>query len=292
MKAPPGAFFFCRHDVALGSDSGETPLAKSATRIRVGVGGWTFEPWRDNFYPKGLAQSKELEYASRQLTAIEINGTYYGSQKPESFAKWRDETPDDFMFSMKAIRYATNRRVLAEAGESVERFIDSGISALGAKLGPIVWQFMPTKQFDAEDFEAFLTLLPKSVDGLKLRHVMDVRHSSFMTEVYLKLARKYKVATVFTDSDDYPSFADVTGDFVYARLMRSQAKLKTGYGPKALEQWAEAARSWAAGSEPADLPRVAEPAAAGKPRDVFVYFINGAKERAPAAATALLKTLS
>lgn len=267
-------------------------MAKHVPRIHVGVGGWTYEPWRDNFYPKGLAHSRELEYASRKLSAIEINGTYYGTQKPESFAKWRDETPDDFVFSMKATRYATNRRVLAEAGESVERFIASGISELRRKLGPIVWQFMPTKQFDAEDFEAFLSLLPSSVDGLPLRHVMDVRHESFKSPQYLKLARKHKVATVFTDSDEYPSFADITGDLVYARLMRSSAKLKTGYGPKALDQWVAHVRSWSKGGDPEDLPHAGDaPAPRAASRDVFVYFINGAKERAPAAAMALIERL-
>ena len=274
-----------------------------ATRIRVGVGGWTFEPWRDNFYPKGLAQARELEYASRQLTAIEVNGTYYSTMKPASFKKWHDDTPDDFVFSLKASRYATNRRVLADAGESISRFVGSGISELGNKLGPIVWQFMPTKQFEAGDFEAFLALLPKAVDGRKLRHVMDVRHPSFMVPEYLKLARQYQCASVFTDSDKFPSFADLTGDFVYARLMKSDEKLKAGYSPKALDAWAEAAQSWAAGSEPGTLPRVEGQAkaqvkmkgATAKPseaRDVFVFFINGAKERAPAAAQALIARLA
>ena len=154
-------------------------MAKS--RIRVGVGGWTYEPWRDNFFPAGLPQKAELEYASRRLTAIEINGTYYRTQNAKSFAKWRDETPADFVFSVKASRYATNRKLLAEAGDSVERFIGSGIAELGAKLGPIVWQFMPTKHFEPDDFEAFLKLLPEQVDGCRLRHVMDVRHPSFMS---------------------------------------------------------------------------------------------------------------
>jgi len=262
-------------------------LAKTSGSIRVGVGGWTYEPWRNNFFPEGLPHSKELEYASRQLSAIEINGTYYSTQKPTSFAKWRDETPDDFVFSMKASRYSTNRRVLAEAGESIARFVGSGISELGPKLGPIVWQFMPTKRFDAEDFEAFLELLPKTVGSLPLRHVMDVRHESFKTPEYLALARRHKVATVFTDSDDYPSFADLTADFVYARLMRADAKLKTGYGPKALDEWAEHAKRWAAGGEPEHLPRVDDTSAPKTPREVFLYFINGAKERAPAAAMAL-----
>ena len=263
-----------------------------ATPIRVGVGGWTYAPWRDNFYPKGLAQAKELEYASRQLTAIEVNGTYYSTMKPASFQKWRDETPDDFVFSLKASRFATNRRVLADAGESIARFVGSGISELGHKLGPIVWQFMTTKQFDAEDFEAFLALLPKDVDGRKLRHVLDVRHPSFMSSDYLLLARKYKCASVFTDSEKFPSFADLTSDFVYARLMKSEGKVKTGYAPKTLDQWAAAAQVWAKGGAPAALPRVEAQGKAAKARDVFVFFINGAKERAPAAAQALIARLA
>ncbi|WP_239467127.1 DUF72 domain-containing protein [Rhodoferax koreensis] len=268
---------------------------KRAAGIRVGVGGWTFAPWRDNFYPKGLVQSKELVYASRQLSAIEINGTYYSTQKPESFAKWRDETPDDFVFSLKATRYATNRRVLAEAGESVHRFIHSGIAELGPKLGPIVWQFMPTKVFDAEDFEAFLQLLPDKIDGLPLRHVMDVRHESFMVPEYLALARQYGCASVFTDSEKFPSFADPSADFIYARLMRSREDLQAGYPPKELAQWAAHAQTWAAGATPEGLPLIeAKPPAKfakAAPRDVFMFFINGAKERAPAAAQAVLKKL-
>jgi len=179
--------------------------------VRCGVGGWTYEPWRNNFYPAGLAHSKELQYASRQLTAIEVNGTYYSTFKPPTFAKWRDETPDGFVFSLKANRFATNRKVLAEAGPSVQRFVDSGIAELGDKLGPIVWQFAPTKLFDPEDFGAFLELLPKDAGGIALRHALDVRHPSFMAPDYLALARRHGCATVFTDSDDYPSFADLTG---------------------------------------------------------------------------------
>lgn len=264
-------------------------MAKGSA-IRVGVGGWTYAPWRANFFPEGWPQHRELEYAAQRLTAIEINGTYYRTQKPESFAKWRDETPADFVFSVKASRYATNQRVLADAGEAVERFVNSGIAELGTKLGPIVWQFMATKRFDPVDFEAFLGMLPAQVDGLPLRHAMDVRHASFMAPEYLALARRYKVATVFADSDEYPSFADLTGDFVYARLMRTQAELDTGYPPAALADWAAHAKAWAGGAEPAALPRV-EPPTAAKKRDVFMFFISGAKERAPAAALALLERL-
>jgi uncharacterized protein YecE (DUF72 family) len=262
-----------------------------ASAVRVGVGGWTYAPWRDNFFPEGLPQHRELEYAAQRLTTIEINGTYYRTQKPESFAKWRDETPADFVFSVKASRYATNQRVLADAGDSIERFIGSGIAELGPKLGPIVWQFMPTKRFDAADFEAFLRLLPTQVDGVALRHAMDVRHASFMSPEYLALARKHEVATVFADSDEYPSFADLTADFVYARLMRTESAVSTGYAPSALAEWAARARNWAAGTEPDGLPRVEPAGAPRKPRDVFLYFISGAKERAPAAAMALLERL-
>lgn len=263
----------------------------SRNDIRVGTGGWTYAPWRDNFYPAGLPHSKELGYASRHLSAIEVNGTYYSTFKSGTFEKWRAETPDNFVFSLKASRFTTNRRVLAEAGESILRFVGSGISELGSKLGPLVWQFMPAKTFDADDFEAFLMLLPRTIDGLRLRHVLDVRHTSFMSPAYLALARKYSCATVYCDSDDHPSFADLTGGFVYARLMRSQARLKSGYAPKALDGWAAVARTWAKGGEPADLPRVEAPTPAGPPRDVFLFFINGAKERAPAAATSLLQRL-
>jgi len=267
-------------------------MSTAAAAIRVGVGGWTYEPWRDNFFPAGLPHSRELEYASRRLTAIEVNGTYYRTQSPKSFAKWRDETPDGFVFSVKASRYATNQKVLADAGDSVRRFVDSGIAELGAKLGPVVWQFMPTKRFDAADFGAFLGLLPTRVAGLPLRHVMDVRHPSFVAPEYLALARRHGVATVFADSDEYPSFCDLTGSFVYGRLMRTEPEIETGYPRKAIDRWAERARLWVAGDEPDDLPRV-EPRSSkrAQARDVFLFFISGAKERAPAAAMALLERL-
>jgi len=248
----------------------------SSMRIRIGVGGWTFEPWRDNFFPKGLPHHQELSYASRQLTAIEVNGTYYSTFKPATFAKWRDETPEGFVFSLKANRFATNRKLLATAGESIERFVGSGIAELGDKLGPLVWQFMPTKQFDPQDFEAFLALLPRSVEGRLLRHVLDVRHESFLSPDYLPLARRYGCATVHTDSDKFPAIADDQGDLAYIRLMRSAADCPTGYPPEELARWARGAQAWTAST----------------PREVFIYLINGAKERAPAAAQELIRQLS
>lgn len=250
--------------------------SSSGPHIRIGIGGWTFEPWRDNFYPAGLSHSKELQYASRQLTAIEVNGTYYSTFKPPTFAKWHGETPEGFMFSLKANRFATNRRVLAEAGDSITRFVESGISELKDKLGPIVWQFMPTKAFEPGDFEAFLALLPRQVDGRRLRHVLDVRHESFATPAFIALARQYGCVPVHTDSEKFPAIADAEADFAYLRLMRSQADVPTGYTPEAIAQWADGVRAWTGG---------------GRPRDVFVYFINGAKERAPAGAMELMAQL-
>ena len=265
--------------------------------IRVGIGGWNYAPWRNNFYPGDLAQKLELHYASRQVTAIEVNATYYRTQAPSSFARWHDESPDDFVFSLKASRFATNRRVLAEAGESIDRFLNSGIAELGGKLGPIVWQFAPTKRFEDVDFEAFLQLLPGEFSGVALRHVLEVRHESFMCQEFIALARKHRTATVYTDSPKFPSFADRTGEPVYARLMNANSRFAAGYAPKDLDRWATVAQTWAQGKTPQDLPQVMQPetlAPAGSPQpcDVFVFFINGAKERAPAAAQALLQRLS
>ena len=256
--------------------------------IRVGIGGWVYAPWRGNFYPEGLPQARELAHASRQLTTIEINGTFYGTQRPESFRKWAAETPDDFVFSLKAPRYATHRRVLAEAGPSVERFVVGGIGELKGKLGPILWQFPPTKQFEPADFAAFLALLPKALDGRPLRHAVEVRHASFHAAAFIELMRRAGVAIALVDSEKHPLFADVTADFVYARLQHTQEKIATGYAAEALDSWAKRARAFAAGDAPDDLPRLAGPAPR-TPRDVFVYMIAGAKLRAPAAAMALIE---
>jgi uncharacterized protein YecE (DUF72 family) len=264
---------------------------KSSSRIHIGVGGWTYEPWRGAFYPKGLPQRRELEYASSKLTSIEINGTYYGSQKPESFAKWHDETPDDFIFSLKGPRFATNRRVLADAGASVERFFNSGVMNLKNKLGPINWQFMPTKKFDPEDFAKFLDLLPKSVDGQQTRHVVEVRHDSFKTLDFVALVRQHNVAIVTAADAKYPQIADITAPFVYARIMGTAETEPAGYSEVALEKWIERARTWASGEPPKDLQTVTPKPPRAAVRDVFLYVISGFKQRNPAAAMAMIELL-
>jgi uncharacterized protein YecE (DUF72 family) len=258
--------------------------------IYIGVGGWTFEPWRGTFYPKGLSQKRELEYASSRLTGIEINGTYYGSQKPESFRKWHDETPDGFVFSVKGPRFATNRRVLADSGESIERFFASGVTELKDKLGPVNWQFMATKKFDPADFEAFLKLLPRKADGRVIRHAVEVRHDSFKDKAFIALCRKHKVAIVFAADGEFPLIADVTTDFVYARIMGTKPAQKLGYPAKMLKTWAERARDWEKGASPKPSMLLA-PAAPKKKRDVFLFVISGAKERNPAAAQAIISAL-
>jgi uncharacterized protein YecE (DUF72 family) len=259
--------------------------------IRVGIGGWTYPPWRGVFYPDGLAQALELEFAAKALTAIEINGTFYGSQKPESFRRWAEEVPDGFVFSVKGPRFATHKKVLAEAGSSVERFFASGVAELKDKLGPILWQFPPFKKFESEDFEAFLELLPKEAGGRRIRHAVDVRHESFAVPGFVTLLRKYGVAVSYTDKEKYPPLADVTADFVYARLQRAEEDVPTGYHPAALKAWAKRAKEWAAGGAPRDLDTVSQEPVPKKERDVFVFMINGAKVRAPAAAVELIKKL-
>ena len=258
------------------------------SHIFIGVGGWTYEPWRGSFYPADLPQKRELEYMSRALTSIEINGTYYGSQKPESFIKWREETPDGFVFSVKGPRFATNRRVLADSAESVERFFSSGVLELKEKLGPVNWQFMATKKFDVEDFAKFLALLPKESGGRKIRHAVEVRHASFATAEFVALAREHGVAIITAGDSEFPQIADVTADFVYVRIMGTQEKPKAGYAGKALDQWADRAGTWAEGGVPADLRSLAAPVAKA-PRDVFLYVISGFKENNPRAAEALIE---
>ena len=232
-------------------------MSSAMGKIRAGMGGWTYAPWEGTFYPEKLARKRQLEYAARQVPTIEVNGTYYSSFKEPTFLKWASETPDDFVLSLKGNRFITNRRVLAEAGESLARFLGSGVAALGPKLGPLLWQFAPTKKFDPEDFAAFLA--------------------------------RHKVAIVFADHAKYPAIADVTGDFVYVRLQTGADDNAHCYPETALDGWAARAKIWAAGGVPDDLPR-ADPAFTPeeKPRDVFVYFITEGKLRAPFGAGALM----
>lgn len=243
-------------------------------KIHVGVGGWTYEPWRGTFYPAKWPQAKELDYAGAHLSAIEINGTFYGRQKPASFIKWRDAVPDGFVFTAKASRYCTNRKVLAEAGESIANFVGQGIVELGAKLGPILWQLAGTKQYDAEDMARFLALLPAEHEGLKLRHAIEPRHESFRDPGFFDLCRQHGVTVVYAEAEDYPKFEEQTAGFTYARIQTAQEKHPLGYTEAELDRLADLARGWAKGG-----------------RDVFLYFISGDKVRNPAAAMALIARL-
>lgn len=249
-------------------------MSATPAPIRVGIGGWTFEPWRGTFYPPGHPQKRELEYAGQHLTGIEINSTYYGSQKPESFANWAAAVPDGFRFSVKASRFATNRKVLKDGAASIEKFLTQGLTRLGDRLGPLHWQFMATKTFDRDDFAAFLDLLPETLDGLTLRHAIEVRHESFRDQAFIDLLRERNMAVVYADSDEFPCIEDQTADFTYARLQRSREDIETGYDAKALDRWADQARDWSKGG-----------------RDVYIFFIAGAKIRNPAATQALIAKL-
>jgi uncharacterized protein YecE (DUF72 family) len=244
---------------------------RKAGKIFVGVGGWNFAPWRGSFYPKDLTQARELHYASRHLTSTEINSTFYGLQKPATFQKWHDETPDGFMFSLKAPRFVTNRKRLADV--SVQRFLDSGLARLGAKLGPINWQLPPTMPFDAGDIAAFLAALPRKLEGRALRHALEARHPSFDCEEFVALAREHEVAIVEAGDSEYPRIQARTAPFSYLRLMGTKAGAPKGYAPAALARWRERAQELA------------------RDGDVFLYFISGAKVRNPQAALALLAAL-
>lgn len=245
-----------------------------SSNIHIGVGGWTYEPWRGSFYPPGLAHARELEHAGRHLTAIEINGTFYRTQSPASFAKWRDAVPEGFVFTVKASRFCTNRRVLAEAGESIAKFVGQGIVELSDKLGPVLWQLAATKRFEAEDMAAFLSLLPASHAGVPLRHAIEPRHDSFADPAFFAMAKQAGVAVVHAEAVKYPCFAEQTAGFTYARLQNSREEEATGYTDAELDGWADQARAWADGG-----------------REVFLFFIAGAKVRNPAAAQALIARL-
>jgi uncharacterized protein YecE (DUF72 family) len=242
-------------------------------RIFVGVGGWNFAPWRGTFYPQGLTQARELHYASRELTSIEINSTFYGLQKPATFEKWRDETPDGFVFSLKAPRFVTNRKELATAGPSIERFLGSGVLQLGDKLGAINWQLPPGKEFDAKDVAGFLGLLPRKLDGRALRHALEVRDESFVDEALVEIAREHDVAIIESGDSKYPRIQARTAPFSYLRVMGSKASAPQGYAPTALARWRDHAQTLA------------------RDGDVYFYFISGAKERNPLAARALLELM-
>ena len=243
-------------------------------RIRVGIGGWTYAPWRGVFYPAKLPQAKELEYASRAMTAIEINATFYGRQKPKSWEAWEKVAPDGFQFAVKGSRYCVMKSKLAEAAEGLSGFFAQGFSALGPKLGPILWQFTHYRRFDRDDIAGFIDLLPHDVDGVKLRHAIEPRHESFNDDRFFELCRARNIAIVFEDSDDYPCIEADTADFAYARLQRMNEDLATGYDGAALDGFAERARNWQKAG-----------------RDAYIFMINGAKVRAPAAALALQERL-
>ncbi len=246
----------------------------NAPLVRVGIGGWTYPPWRKTFYPDGLPQSKELEFASRQFRALEINATFYSRQSPKSWASWEKTTPDDFQFAIKGSRFCVTRPKLAEAGEGLSNFFAQGFAALGPKLGPILWQFAPRRHFDREDIAGFLKLLPHSLEGIELRHAIEPRHESFRDDQFLNLCRGHNAAVVFEDHDEYSCIEADTADFSYARLQRMVEEAPTGYDDNALDAFAERARKWLKDG-----------------RDAYNFMINGAKVRAPAAAMTLQERL-
>jgi len=243
-------------------------------QIRIGIGGWTYPPWRGTFYPDKLPHSKELEYASRQFRALEINATFYGRQKPKSWESWEKVAPDGFQFAIKGSRFCVTRSRLCEGAEGIGNFFAQGFAALGPKLGPILWQFAPRRKFDADDIGGFIDLLPEKVDGIALRHAIEPRHESFRDEKFFEICRNRNIAVVFEDSDEYPLIEADTADFTYARLQRMSEDVPSGYDDAALDGFATKARQWSRGG-----------------RDAYIFMINGAKVRAPTAALALQQRL-
>jgi len=246
----------------------------SEGEIRIGIGGWTYPPWRGTFYPDKLPHSKELEYASRQFRTLEINATFYGRQKPKSWEAWEKVAPEGFQFSIKGSRFCVTRSRLCEGAEGIGNFFAQGFAALGSKLGPILWQFAPRRKFDADDIGGFIDLLPEKVDGIALRHAIEPRHESFRDEKFFEICRNRNIAVVFEDSDEYPLIEADTADFTYARLQRMSEDVPSGYDDAALDGFATKARQWSRGG-----------------RDAYIFMINGAKVRAPAAALALQQRL-
>ena len=242
-------------------------------RIRIGIGGWTYAPWRGTFYPEKLPQGKELEYAASKLGSIEINATFYSRQSPKSWEKWGNSVPEGFQFAIKGSRFCVMRSKLAEGAEGIGNFFAQGFAALGPKLGPIMWQFAHYRKFDADDIAGFIDLLPHSLDGMTLRHAIEPRNKSFNDEKFFDLCRARNIAIVFEDSDDYPLIEADTADFTYARLQRMSEDVPTGYDGQSLDGFAAKAREWQ------------------KRGECYIYMINGAKVRAPAAAIALQERL-
>lgn len=283
--------------------------------VRIGISGWTYAPWRGVFYPKGLAQARELAFAAESFRAIEINGTFYGLQRPESFGRWRDETPDDFVFAIKGSRFITHMMKLRDVKTPLANFLASGLLRLGPKLGPLLWQFPPRMKFEPELFDSFLGLLPRDTDEARalarrhdarlkgrswlksdvdqpMRHAIEIRHESFCTPAFIELLRRHKVALVCADTVKWPLLMDLTADFVYCRLHGSEELYVSGYDDAALDRWARRVRSWAHGREPRDAARVLKPTRPRtRGRDVFVFFDNDAKVRAPKDAQALIARL-
>ena len=247
----------------------------TGARVRIGIGGWTYPPWRGVFYPDKLPHKKELEYASHALSAIEINATFYGRQSPKSWAAWDKVAPDGFQFAVKGSRYCVMKSKLADASEGLNGFFAQGFAALGPKLGPILWQLTNYRRFDRDDIAGFIDLLPEKIDGIDLRHVIEPRHASFNDEKFFDLCRARNIAIVFEDSNDYPLIQADTADFAYARLQRMSEDVPTGYEDAALDGFAKHAREWVKGG-----------------RDTYIFMINGAKVRAPAAALALQQRLA
>lgn len=259
--------------------------------IHVGVGGWDFDPWRGTFYPEGLARTRQLEHLATRLNATEINATFYKLQSRELFERWAEMVPDDFRFAVKASRFCTNRKALGTAGDGIKNFLAQGLTALGDKLGPILWQFAASKQFDAAEMRAFMALLPECHEGVKLRHALEPRHDSFRCAEFVAMAREAGLAIVVADHETYPQIADLTADFVYARVQAATEDEPLGYSERALDRWAGVAKAWVEGEAPEGLSYVGAAPAKAAPREVFLFFISAAKVRNPLAAEALKRRL-
>jgi uncharacterized protein YecE (DUF72 family) len=288
-------------------------MARAGT-VRIGISGWTYPPWRGVFYPKGVPRKRELEYAATQFDTLEINGTFYGMQRPDAFADWADQVPDDFVFAVKGSRYITHMMRLRDAETPLANFIASGLLRLGPKLGPVLWQFPPNFRFDAEKIETFLKLLPHDTEAAarlgrkhddrlkapawlkvdakrKLRHACEIRNDTFCSTEFIELLRRYDVALVCADTVEWPLLMDVTSDFVYCRLHGSQELYASGYDDEALDVWADRVVAWVNGDELKDAKRI-DGKARRQPRDVFVYFDNDAKVRAPFDAKGLMERVA